>query len=73
MGRKRNDNMFRKRKPWVDGKPGPTYRDCQMCWSRPAVGTMTSGLSGNGEVHVCEQCADPDLFTPYDDAQGRDI
>ena len=50
--------------------PGPTYRDCQSCWTKPAAGVMSITTSrGYGHersfLHVCVQCADPDTFEEY--------
>ena len=55
--------------------PGPTYRDCQSCFSKPAAGIMsTTWNTGYGMVrtfqHVCIQCADPDTFEAYSNEEG---
>lgn len=52
-------------------KPGPAYRDCQLCWTKPACGTIVvkrivARRLVTTSKHVCMYCADSDTFEPYE-------
>jgi len=52
--------------------PGPSYRTCESCHTRVAVGVATQYAAP--VVHVCERCRpDPDFgwtFEPYFEVCG---